>query len=155
MTNANFKQAKAELLSEMLNMKSCRESILAVKYSKELGELARILINYRVNLRNENFPKINWYRKWFVPEELVRYNIYLDTNANVSGVFDNVFVLGDSHVTITSDAIKMQYVFARDNARVIVNAGKFSIFHITIRDNALVTINKAPNARVIISDKRK
>ncbi len=155
MTNANFKEAKAELLGEMLKQKFCRESILAVKYSKDLGELSRVLINFRVNLRSENFPKIGWFRKWFVPEDLVRYHIYLDTEASLSGYVGDIFVLGDSQVSLTTDVIRMQYIFARDRSRVVVNARSFSIIHITVKDGASVSVNKERNARVIISDKRK
>lgn len=155
MTNSNFKEAKAELLSEMLKKKFCRESIIAVKYSKDLEQLSKVLINFRVNLREENFPKLNWFRKWFESEDLIRYNIYLDTDAEVKGIFDNVFILGDSNVSITSDVIRMQYVFARDNSNVKVNAKGFSIFHVTIKDGSTINVTKERNARVIISDKRK
>jgi len=155
MTNSNFKEAKAELLSEMLKKKFCRESIIAVKYSKDLEQLSKVLINFRVNLREENFPKLCWFRKWFESEDLIRYNIYLDTDAALNGFVGDVFVLGDSNVSITSDVIRMQYVFARDNSNVKVNAKGFSIFHVTIKDGSTVNVTKDRNARVIISDKRK
>ena len=86
-----------------------------------------MLINFRVNLREEKFfQKLNWFRKWFESEDLIRYNIYLDTDAALNGFVGDVFVLGDSNVSITSDVIRMQYVFARDNSNVKVNAKGFS-----------------------------
>ena len=155
MINTNFKEAKADLLNEMLKKKFCRESINAVKYSNDLQELSQVLIKFRVDLRNENFPKISWFRKWFTAEDLVQYHIYLDTDAVLNDFAGYIFVLGNSNVSITSNVIKMQYVFARDKSKVNINAKGFSIFHVTIKDSASVNVDKERYARVIIADKRK
>ncbi len=158
MTNEKLKLAIEDMLHILKADKHCVDSYKAVSNVKSLRDYAIILNRFRTELRHQNFPTEEYMKKWFMEdlEEINKYGVYIDQKGvrHEQNEFD-VFVFGDSEITIVSNSLEHQHIIANNNSKIRVITCPYSVCFVQLKDNSNVSVlatNKTAIVKII--DKR-